>query len=670
MKETIEKSLTGLSKEENPLKSRFRIGLVQVNNVFLGACYFPYSVGVLQAYAQAHLENQESYEFFEPLFMRMPIKDAADRLKDADAVFFSCYQWNMEYSLKLARHLKSNYPKIRIILGGPSVPNRKSKVQELLLDNRQIDIVCTGEGEAAFLKILSTLGDDDVSDISGTARLDSKSKMIFHPAKARMSDLSKTPSPYLTGIFDRLVENYPYIQWIGLLETNRGCPFGCYYCDWGRSGDVNKLVSFPLNRVMDELEWMAQKHIRFIFCCDANFGILKRDVDIVRYVAKMKQIYGFPHAFSVQNAKNLADRTYDIEKILAINGLSKGVNLAIQTTTPSVLRLIGRKNISMAGFTNLQQALTREGIDTYTDMILGLPGETLNSFIDSCCSLIEGGQHSRIQFNNLVVLPNAPLADPDYLAEHAIETVRSRIINIHGNGDINDKPYEYQDLVVGTASMPQEDWIEARSFGWLVDLFYFNKLFHLPLFVAAEAFGLSYKTFFSALLGDLDRWPALKDIVSFCRGHAATLAKGGEEYLLSDRWLSLWWPLGEYLFIKTLIDGKESTLLEQSLDFLLNLLPSSTTHSDALRESVELNNALLIRPGVEQDLHRKGSYDLWRFYTSKRNGRSVGLSRKPVEYAIKRSEAIYSDWDEWCQQVVWYKHRTGAYYYKLLERNH
>ena len=39
--------------------------------------------------------------------------------------------------------------------------------------------------------------------------------------------LSELPSPFLNGVFDELVRNNPNEKWIGLWETNRGCPFQC-----------------------------------------------------------------------------------------------------------------------------------------------------------------------------------------------------------------------------------------------------------------------------------------------------------------------------------------------------------------------------------------------------------------------------------------------------------
>ena len=57
-----------------------------------------------------------------------------------------------------------------------------------------------------------------------------------------------------------------------------------------------------LDRVYLELEWFAKHKIEFIFCCDANFGMLPRDYEIVLKAVELKK-YGYPHVLSVQNTK-------------------------------------------------------------------------------------------------------------------------------------------------------------------------------------------------------------------------------------------------------------------------------------------------------------------------------------------------------------------------------
>ena len=71
----------------------------------------------------------------------------------------------------------------------------------------------------------------------------------------------------------------PNESWIGLWETNqRACPFRCTFCDWG-SATAAKVTKFGDERLFAEVDWFAEKKIEYIFCCDANFGIQKRDVD-------------------------------------------------------------------------------------------------------------------------------------------------------------------------------------------------------------------------------------------------------------------------------------------------------------------------------------------------------------------------------------------------------
>ena len=98
------------------------------------------------------------------------------------------------------------------------------------------------------------------------------------------------PSPYLTGIFDELIKENPEEKWLASWETNRGCPFSCTYCDWG-SATNSKVSRMHLDRVYAELDWFSKNKVEFIFCCDANFGMLPRDYDIALKAAENKKIW-------------------------------------------------------------------------------------------------------------------------------------------------------------------------------------------------------------------------------------------------------------------------------------------------------------------------------------------------------------------------------------------
>ena len=105
---------------------------------------------------------------------------------------------------------------------------------------------------------------------------------VTHTAdRERISDLDIIPSPFLTGLFDA----YADVPGTAVtIETNRGCPYGCTFCDWG-SATLSRIRKFDLQRVFDEIEWCAKTHMQGIGPADSNFGIFERDVGIAERVA-------------------------------------------------------------------------------------------------------------------------------------------------------------------------------------------------------------------------------------------------------------------------------------------------------------------------------------------------------------------------------------------------
>ena len=83
------------------------VGLVQINNSFSGQNYFPLSVGMLQAYAEKHLGEASRYAFLRPIYSRMNVEEAVERLSKADIVGFSTYMWNFNISLAIAKKLSA-----------------------------------------------------------------------------------------------------------------------------------------------------------------------------------------------------------------------------------------------------------------------------------------------------------------------------------------------------------------------------------------------------------------------------------------------------------------------------------------------------------------------------------------------------------------------------------
>jgi hypothetical protein len=458
----------------------------------------------------------------------------------------------------------------------------------------------------------------------------------------------------------------PHESWIGLWETNRGCPFRCTFCDWG-SATAAKVTKFGEERLFREVDWFASNRIEYIFCCDANFGIQKRDVDIARYVAKVKAETSFPRALSVQNTKNATERAYETQKLLSDAGLNKGVALSMQSVDTTTLESIKRDNISLETYMELQRRFTRDRVETYSDLILGLPGETYESFVRGVDLLVENGQHNRIQFNNLSILPNAEMGDPAYQAKYGMVTVESKIINIHGERvELDDDVHEMQDLVIATAAMPHADWRRTRVFCWMMALLHFDKLFQIPLLLAHNVFGVAYRDMIEAFIAaDARDYPTVAGIVAFFDAEAHSIQRGGPEYVFSKEYLGIYWPADEYIFIKLTAERNFDAFYREAGMLLLTLLRERSPGSllAAIEEAVVLNGALVRQPFAHGDVTHRLNYDLLRFWTDMRNGEPATLTERAHNVTIDRSSKPYDDFQAWCREVVWWGNKKGAYLY-------
>jgi radical SAM superfamily enzyme YgiQ (UPF0313 family) len=640
-----------------------RVGMVQINNSFSHQNYFPYSVGLLQAYAQRHLPRPEAYEFLLPLYKRLPVEEAVDHLRRAEVAAFSTYCWNCNLSLAIARRLKEENPAVIVIFGGPHVPN---KAEEFLRAHPFIDIAVHGEGEDVFLQILRDGLFGRWADIPGISYLAADGGFVTHPMRPRLKDLSAIPSPYLTGVFDGLMAANPGETWIVVWETNRGCPFACTFCDWG-SAVASRVYQFDMERLRTEIDWFARHHIEFVFCADANFGMLHRDLDIVLAAAASKRATGYPQALSVQNTKNATERAYQVQKALAEAGMNKGVTVSFQSMDPGTLKAVKRGNISTASFQELQRRFTADGIETYSDMILGLPGETYESFADGVGAIIDNGQHNRIQFNNLSILPNSEMGDPQYQRQYGMEMVQTRVVNIHGSLEEADWEIpETQLLGIATATMPRAQWVRTRAFCWWAALLHFDKLLQIPLVVLRHNFGLTYRELFEVFAeGPVEDLPILAEIRTFFLDKARDIQNGGAEYCRAPEWLNIWWPADEYIFIKLVVErqlpafyAQAATALERHLAARRGEVPDGL-----LAESVELNAALVKQPFQTDDADMECRWNIWEHYRSVIGGAPVPL--RPVASCchIDRTSVVWHTWEDWFRQVVWYGNKKGAYLY-------
>ncbi len=427
------------------------------------------------------------------------------------------------------------------------------------------------------------------------------------------------------------------------------------------------MYTFDLERLYKEVDWFAAHQIEYIFCCDANFGMLPRDLDIASYVAETKRKVGHPHALSVQNTKNATERAYKVQKILADAGLNKGVDIALQSADPDTLVSIKRGNISTETYQELQRRFTRDNVETYTDLILGLPGETYDSFADGVSTIIENGQHNRIQFNNLSILPNAEMGDPEYQKKYGMLTVETNVVNIHGSlAEAEHEISETQVLVIATNAMPKPDWVRTRAFSWMAALLHFDKILQIPFVLLHEICAVRYRELIELFLDTpREEFPVLSSVRSFFLEKATDIQNGGPEYCQSKEWLDIWWPADEYLLIKLCVEQKLELFYREAEKLLGRFLDEKflSLPTNLLSEAIALNSKLIKLPFQTSNVTLELSCNIWEFYQSVLRGTSLPLETKPSKYHIDRTSATWGSWEDWYREVVWYGNKKGAYLY-------
>ena len=326
-----------------------------------------------------------------------------------DILAFSVLGWNVRSFGALAETFKQLNPDGWVVFGGTHVANQAARTFRI---NDDVDIVVNGEGELVFADILNEYlhGGDKFSlaGIAGISYRNQRDEVVTTPARERIRDLDIIPSPFLTGAIPLTDAEGRFRYDVALMETNRGCPYKCSFCYWG--GAVGQRVqSFSRERLRAELEIFAQHQVHTIVLCDANFGMLRSDLEFVDDVIELRSRYGYPRAIEASWAKNKSKTFYSIVRKMKEYDMRSSFTLALQTLDSNALELMNRKNMKVNDWEDLAAWLNREGLDCYAELIWGAPGETVSSFMEGYDRL---SRHvSRIAVYPLHLLPNTEYSD-------------------------------------------------------------------------------------------------------------------------------------------------------------------------------------------------------------------------------------------------------------------
>ena len=445
------------------------------NQLTYSSDIYPIAVANLAAYAQAYYDRPGGLElrlFREPEELKVALDDAPP-----DVLGLSSFAWNHNLATHFARYAKRRQASTITLMGGPHYPLTRPEMESWLRGMPEVDIAVRGptyEGERAFLNVLRRLADAGLDleqaqaePLPGNDWIRRKDQTFLRGADVeRIMDLDEIPSPYLTGWMD------PYYAsgYFPMLQIARGCPFTCQFCNSSVKSN-SKVFAHSIENICADLLHVATRVKPEMPVCfaDDNFGMYERDEAIADYIAWLQDTYKWPKYIRTTTGKNQAERI--IRVMRKVRG-TLPMTSAVQSLNPVVLENIKRSNIKLETYAAIQQELHAQGMQSYGELILSMPGETKESFMHAVRDLLETGVQ-RISAHQLMLLHGAPLANPDQREKHGFRT-RFRVV-ARNIGDYTGEPViETEEMVIATPLFSTEDYYETRIFHLLLTIYFYE----------------------------------------------------------------------------------------------------------------------------------------------------------------------------------------------------
>jgi radical SAM superfamily enzyme YgiQ (UPF0313 family) len=452
--------------------SKFTIYLADLRHNYLGyvsSDAMPLGIGYMKAVMDSRFNDSDIQLFAYPTKLEKAIKENAP-----DILMLTNYTWNETVSLHFARHLRKIKPEALIVMGGPNIPIENERRIDFMKKHPYLDIYAIGEGDfyaadLAELFLNNGLNKEKLftNDIHSSV-YKKNGNYIVTDILPRTKNLDEIPSPWLTGVMDPFFDG----MLVPLFETNRGCPFSCSFCVQGTKW-YSKVHHFSLERIREEIEYIARKistdfpQQKMLRIADPNFGMFNRDVDIASYLGETQRKYNYPLLIDATTGKNRADNI--IKTMEKVNGALIFYQ-AVQSLDDEVLENIQRSNIKLDSYKDLQVYIKGRGLKSSSDLILGLPGESLNKHLLSLEKLINSGTDKLNNFQAMLLKGSE--METVATREKFGFTTKFRMLPKAYGIYFEEAVFDNEEIIVSTRDLHFEEYLKARKFHLAINIFW------------------------------------------------------------------------------------------------------------------------------------------------------------------------------------------------------
>lgn len=369
------------------------------------------------------------------------VKEIYNEIPNADVYLFSSYAWNYDICDDLATYIKEVHPTAHRIVGGPHIGTHDKS----FLDTRTMyDFICqpTKPGEVFMEDFINCYIDNngtvEPADVSWELRslIQRRCEMPDYSIYEEHFDYIKETC---THAYQNKLE--PFI----VIETTRGCPYKCVYCEWGGGIDT-KILKKDLDIVKRDILSIKNAGFRDAYLTDANFGAFEeRDLEIFAFA--WENNFNLTD-ISTMKSKDLTRRKRLVDKWFEIVGKGfethspsqGGTDMWGETEHISIVPTVSIQSISDEAMAvskrvdldtedkleltrHIEKRCREEGFPVPAlELILAMPGSTLEDFyreLDIIWSFKAWGSFR----HDYMFLPDSTLSDPEYKNQYDIQTV-------------------------------------------------------------------------------------------------------------------------------------------------------------------------------------------------------------------------------------------------------